>query len=151
MRLTVRKATPRDAEVLGGLRLAWSQEGEASGPDPSFVASFSAWVHRHQSTHLPFIAEVDGRAAGMAWLMINERVPSLSRAHRPCGDLQSVYVRPELRDRGIGAALMEAVLAEAAEMGLEHVTVHSSGRAVPFYQRNGFQHDERWLRWIPDG
>jgi hypothetical protein len=34
-------------------------------------------------------------------------------------------------------------------MGLEHVTVHSNGRAVPFYQRNGFQHDQRWLRWVP--
>ena len=150
MRLTVRKATLGDAEVLARLRLAWSHEGKASGPDPSFVASFSAWVHRHQSTHLPFIAEVDGRAAGMAWLMISERVPSLSRAHRPCGDVQSVYVLPEVRDRGIGAALMEAVLAEAGKLDLEHVTVHSSCRAVPFYERNGFEHDPSWLRWEPE-
>ncbi|GAB3171084.1 acetyltransferase (GNAT) family protein [Micromonospora palomenae] len=33
---------------------------------------------------------------------------------------------------------------------LEHVTVHSSERAVPFYQRVGFQHDQRWLRWQPE-
>lgn len=61
-----------------------------------------------------------------------------------------MYVLPELRDRGVGTALMEAVLVEAAELDLEHVTVHSSRRAVPFYERNGFEHDVCWLRWAPE-
>jgi hypothetical protein len=44
--------------------------------------------------------------------------------------VQSVYVVPELRDGGIGAALQEAVLAEAGRLELEHVTVHSSRRCA---------------------
>ncbi|MDO3703769.1 GNAT family N-acetyltransferase [Micromonospora sp. C28SCA-DRY-2] len=72
------------------------------------------------------------------------------RWHRRSGDVQSVYVVPELRDAGIGAILLEAVLAEAAKLELEQVTVHSTERAIPFYQRVGFQHDQRWLRWQPE-
>ncbi|MFU8854341.1 GNAT family N-acetyltransferase [Micromonospora sp. SL1-18] len=50
----------------------------------------------------------------------------------------------------LGAALLEAVLAEARRLELEHVTVHSSDRAVPFYERLGFQHDRRLLYWKPE-
>jgi GNAT superfamily N-acetyltransferase len=76
--------------------------------------------------------------------------PAAARRHRRFGDVQSVYVIPELRNSGAGAALLDAVLTEARRLNLEHVTVHSSDRAVRFYQRAGFQHDECWLRWIPD-
>ncbi len=98
-------------------------------------------------THLPFVAEVDDDVVGMAWLAVVERVPSPERRRRHSGDVQSVYVLPQLRDRGIGGALLEAVLAEAGRLRLEHVTVHSSDRAVPLYQRGGFQPDPCWLRW----
>lgn len=150
MQLTVHRATP--GERGGASSPSVHADGGAGdqwpGP-PSFVDSFSAWVHHHLSTHLPFIAELDDRPAGMAWFMIGERVPSRSRAHRPCGDVQSVYVLPQLRDQGIGAAPMDAVLAEASKLDLEQVTVHSSRRAG-LYQRRGFQHDQRWLRWAPE-
>ncbi|MEU5722929.1 GNAT family N-acetyltransferase [Micromonospora sp. NPDC047738] len=92
---------------------------------------------------------MDDEAVGMAWLMVADRVPTPARRHRRSGDVQSVYVVPELRDSGIGAALLEAVLAEAGGLALEHVTVHASDRAVRFYERLGFQHDERLLGWKP--
>lgn len=115
-----------------------------------FVEAFSAWVRDHVATHVAFLAEVDGDAAGMAWLMVADRVPNSDRRRRRFGDVQSVYVVPELRDRRIGAALLEAVLAEARGLGLEHVTVHSSEHAVPLYQRAGFRHERLWLRWLPE-
>ncbi len=118
-------------------------------PDAGFLEQFVSWVSDHLSTHLPFVAEVDDDVVGMAWLMVAERVPSPERRYRQCGDVQSVYVIPELRDRGIGAALLRAALAEAARLELEHVTVHSSDQAVSLYQRVGFQNDRRWLRWKP--
>lgn len=152
MQVTVRKATLGDAEALAGLRLGGLDDGSGpGGPDRgAFVESFSAWVGDHLSTHLPFIAEVDLDVVGVAWLMIAERVPGPTRRPRRCGDVQSVYVVPRLRDRGIGTALLEAVLAEAAELEMEHVTVHANDRAVAFYGRAGFRHDQRWLRWEPE-
>jgi GNAT superfamily N-acetyltransferase len=111
-----------------------------------FLDSFGAWIRDHP-THLPFLAELDGAAVGMAWLMVAERVPAPMQPLRRCGDVQSVFVVPQLRDRGIGAALLQAILAEAMALGLEHVTVHANDRAVPFYRRAGFEPDQTWLRW----
>jgi GNAT superfamily N-acetyltransferase len=152
MQVTVRKATAADAAALAGLRWRWpaDERGYAGTDRAAFLELFSAWVIEHLSTHLPFLAEVDDRVVGMAWLMVADRVPSPARRHRRTGDVQSVYVVPELRDSGVGAALLDAVLAEACRLELEHVTVHSSDRAVPFYQRVGFWHGQHWLRWRPE-
>lgn len=152
MQVTVRQATATDAAELAQLRWRWAVEERGyPGTDwPRFAESFSAWVAESLSTHLPFLAELDGQVVGMAWLMVADRVPTAARRRRRFGDVQSVYVIPEMRDSGVGAALLDAVLAEARRLDLEHVTVHSSDRAVRFYRRAGFQHDESWLRWLPD-
>jgi len=152
MQVTVRRATLNDAATLAALRLKALAEGlgYTRTDGVAFAQLFSAWMGEHLSTHLPFVAEVDADVVGAAWLMVAERVPSPERRYRRHGDVQSVYVVPELRNRGIGVALLEAVLAEAATLDLEHVTVHSSDRAVPVYERVGFQHDRRWLHWKPE-
>jgi GNAT superfamily N-acetyltransferase len=152
MRMTVRKATAADAVELAGLRWRWAtEERDYAGIDRAgFLELSCTWTVEHLSTHLPFLAEVDDRVVAMAWLMVSDRVPSPARRHRSAGDVQSVYVVPELRDGGVGAALLDAVLVEARGLHLEHVTVHSSDRAIPFYQRIGFQNDRRWLRWEPE-
>lgn len=136
---------------MGELRWRWPTEEQGyTGTDrAAFVESFAAWVVDHMATHIPFVAEVDGAVVGMAWLMLADRVPAPTRRHRRTGDVQAVFVAPEQRDSGVGAVLLEALLAEARELGLEHVTVHSSERAVRFYERQGFTHDRQWLWWRP--
>jgi GNAT superfamily N-acetyltransferase len=136
---------------MGELRWRWPTEelGYAGTDRAAFVESFATWVVDHMATHIPFVAEVAGDIVGMAWLMLADRVPAPTRRHRRTGDVQAVYVVPEQRDSGVGAVLLEALLAEARELGLEHVTVHSSVRAVRFYERRGFEHDPTWLRWPP--
>jgi GNAT superfamily N-acetyltransferase len=152
MHVTVRKATAVDAAALAAFR--WGQFAEQEGHTGidrrGFLELFSAWVVEHLSTHLPFVAEVDGDMVGMAWLMVADRVSSPARQHRRWGDVQSTYVVPQLRNSGVGAALLNDVLAEARRLELEHITVHSSDRAVYFYQRVGFERDQRWLRWEPE-
>jgi GNAT superfamily N-acetyltransferase len=115
----------------------------------AFVAFFVDWTLDHLATHVPFIAEVDGRIAGMAWLMLATRVPTVTAPDRRTGDVQSVFVVPELRNAGVGAALMAAILVDAGNRELELVTVHSADRAVPFYLRAGFKGDQNWYEWRP--
>lgn len=152
MQVIVRRATADDAPALAGLRWLWHTTEEQDGTDAdraAYLAGFSAWLIDHGSTHLPFLAEVEGRPAGMAWLMLAARVPSPARRDRRTGDVQSVFVVPDLRNRGVGAALLKAILAEAHERRLERVTVHSGTRAVPFYRRAGFRQEQLWLDWTP--
>ncbi|MFF5178122.1 hypothetical protein ACFY2Q_08870 [Micromonospora sp. NPDC000316] len=50
--------------------------------------------------------------------MIADRVPTPARRLRRSGDVQSVYVVPELRDSRIGATLLEALAPLATGMTL---------------------------------
>jgi GNAT superfamily N-acetyltransferase len=86
---------------------------------------------------------------GAAWLHVAERVPANESLDRWYGDIQSVMVRDEHRNRGIGGALMVGILTEARTRGPLHVTVHSGRRAVDFYLRNGFSHHRQLLLWEP--
>lgn len=124
---------------------------ELRGIEPDKRAAFADWVAAHAETHLPFVAEVDGCVVGVAWLLVAQRVPSAESPDRRYGDVQSVMVREEHRNQGIGAALMAAILAEARTRDLLHVTVHSGRRAVDFYLRNGFSHHRELLLWEPAG
>jgi GNAT superfamily N-acetyltransferase len=152
MTVTVRKATTADASALADLR--WRQLTEERGYDGTDREAYRelllTWLDKHSVTHLAFLAELDERVVGMAWLMVAERVPHPMARSRRFGDVQSVVVAPELRNSGIGAALLDALLAEARGLELEHVTVHSSERAIPFYRRAGFDDGRAWLRWRPE-
>ncbi|WP_307849220.1 GNAT family N-acetyltransferase [Micromonospora sp. U56] len=137
--MIVRRASVADVAVLAELR----------GIDGDKLGAYAGWVAAHAETHLPFVAEIDGYVVGTAWLLVAERVPSNESLDRWYGDIQSVMVREEYRNRGIGAALMAAILTEARTRGLLHVTVHSGRRAVDFYLRNGFSHHRQILLWEP--
>ena len=123
---------------------------ELRGIAPDKLAAYSDWVAAHAETHLPFVAEIDGYVVGAAWLLLAERVPGNESLDRWYGDVQSVMVREEYRNNGVGAALMAAILAEARTRCLLHVTVHSGRRAVDFYLRNGFSHHRQLLFWEAD-
>lgn len=141
---SIRRAAVSDVAALAALRAAWGEEYGASSP--GFAAVFEEWVRGSGSTHTAFVAEVSGEVVGMAWLARLERPPSPEEGRRLHGDLQSVYVVPSRRNMGIGAALTAAVIEEARRLGMTRLTVQSSGRAVPLYQRAGFEHSDRLLR-----
>lgn len=142
MTLLVRLASAdsdADAAALAGLRFRWRQdEGGESGDLASFVPAFGFWWREHATSHVGLLAEVDGAPVGMAWLGILVRIPGPQRFLRQAGMIQSVYVRPDARGRGIGAALVEAAIATARERGLDYLGVHPSERSYPVYERAGF-------------
>lgn len=97
-------------------------------------------------TSVCVVAEDEGELIGVAWLVIFERVPTPDEKRRLSGDIQSVYVEPGHRGRGIGQHLVRVVCSIADERGIPRLTVHSSRRAVPIYERVGFQHSDVLLQ-----
>ncbi|MGW3965253.1 GNAT family N-acetyltransferase [Amycolatopsis sp. NPDC005003] len=139
-KIEVRAARPAELETVAGLRWRWVAERDGlpdAGRD-AFVREFAAWARENAATHRCLVLVRAGRVLGMAFLAITPRVPTPSAPSRAAGDVQSVYVVPEARDGGLGGQLIDGVLRLAAELGLERVTVHSSPRAVPAYERRGF-------------
>ena len=138
--MIVRKASVADVPALAALR----------GIESNNLPAYTDWVVAHAETHLPFVAEIDGSVVGVAWLLVAERVPGNGSLDRRYGDVQSVEVREEYRNRGVGSALIAAIPAEAGIRNLLPVTVHSGRRAVDFYQRAGFCHHRQLLLWRPE-
>lgn len=138
-RVIVRRADLADVAALAALQ----------DIEPDKLAAYADCVAAHAEAHLPIVAEVDEFVVGAAWLLVAERVPRDGSLDRRYGDVQSVMVRGEYRSRGVGAALIAAILAEAGAGTLSHVTVHSGRRAVGFSLRNGFGHHLRLLLWEP--
>lgn len=81
--------------------------------------------HEEESTH--FLCLVDGKPVGTArWRDSGKGIK-----------LERFAVKKEFRNRGIGAALLEAVLKDIPEG--KRVYLHSQSAAVPFYSRYGFR------------
>lgn len=130
---TVRSSTPTDFEMIAALRWSWivDENGTPGVVERDvFVQEFVAWAHTNSATHHPFVAEVEGQVVGMAWLALYPRVPSPRALTRITGDVQSVYVVPELRDQGIGSRLIAATVDAATALGVEIMVVHSSPDSV---------------------
>jgi len=144
----IRLAHDAELEPTVRLRWLWARENDETPEDSEseFSTRAAEWARGHTSTHLPHVAVVpDGAVVGMAWLALTERVVTTRSLSRWSGDLQSCYVLPEYRGRGIGGALVDAVLETARARGLEHVTVHASELSVDMYARNGFRASRRLL------
>ncbi len=137
---TVRRAELADADELARLRWRWrvDERGETGLTWADFRARFAHWWQPRGGSHLAFLAEVDRVAAGTMWLAVIDRVPGPGRWERRSGLVQNAYVVPEFRGRGVGTALLEALQAEAAHLGLDYLSVHPSERSFDFYRRGGF-------------
>ena len=107
-----------------------------------FVHDFVAWGREHRESHRCLVvADSSDRVLGFGFVALTSRVPGPLRRKRTSGDIQAVYVDPEHRNSGIGSQLLEALIEVAHQEGVEHLTVHSSQRAVTTYQRAGFTVD----------
>jgi GNAT superfamily N-acetyltransferase len=92
------------------------------------------------------LARDGGRVVGVAYV-----ATILSAEHcGPVAWLEELYVTPDWRHRGIGTALVTAVLERAQKAGIAAVDLEIDAahqRVISLYQRLGFRRLER-LRWV---
>ncbi|QIS42719.1 GNAT family N-acetyltransferase [Clavibacter capsici] len=145
--ILIRAAGAADMPAVAELRWRWSVDegGVAPVTDPAgYVAAIAAFAAAHPRSHGCHVAERDGVVVGLAWLALTDRPPTPDDLSRVAGDVQSVYVIPELRGSGTGSRLVAALLDDARAAGCRYVRVHSSPRAIPLYARAGFAVDETY-------
>lgn len=147
-RIVVRQARDDELEQVVRLRWAWTVDDRGERPDMSegeYVTAAADWARSHAASHIPFVAVAEAQIVGMAWLALAPRVPTMRSLDRVSGDLQSCYVLPSYRNRGVGGRLVHAVLEAARDREVEHVTVHTSPDSIAMYARNGFAAHPRLL------
>ena len=121
--MRIRPARIEEREALEALQrrasLANAEHREVLLANPDAIELPARQVERGEV----LIAEADGRIAGFAALVD--------------GELDGLFVEPELWGRGIGRALVEAAVHEARRKGLS-VTVIANPAARGFYEKCGF-------------
>jgi ribosomal-protein-alanine N-acetyltransferase len=137
--MTIRKATKKDLDTI---RALWeAMEEEIGGPD--WVRE--TWeeelvdVERRLKEAAIFIAEDDDGPVG--YLGLDYRDPRIA-------EVQSVYVDPQARRRGIAAALIAEAAAAAREHGYTHVHLDvlvTNLGALAVYERLGFAEYQKRL------
>ena len=133
----IRRLRTNDAESFRALRLEMlrlhptsfgsSYEEEVEWP----IARFEAWLEEQRVLG----GYVDGELAGLVALR-----PNAMRKFRHKAVLWCMYVREAARGRGLGPALVDAILTEARSQGLAQVllTVSEGNPAQRLYERAGF-------------
>ncbi|WP_256838934.1 GNAT family N-acetyltransferase [Ornithinimicrobium faecis] len=139
MSITIRQATAADLPGLARLRWTWSKEGQQP-LDCSFdeyARDFADWYQQHEG-FVAYVAADGPELVAMGFLALASRVPDPRSFHRRTGDIQSMFVLPRHRNRGIGARVVERLVRHGRTSGCTRITVHSGGRAIPLYSRAGF-------------
>ena len=96
-----------------------------------------------------FVGEVDGRVVATAYMQAIGKVPR-PWPNPSWGYVTTVFTRPEFRDKGVGGAVLRALIDHAREEGMEGLLLWPSERSVPFYERLGFRRDETLELELPD-
>ena len=137
--LTIRKAAMEDLAAITEIyNEAILKTVATFDTEPKTVEQQKSWFESHGSKHPILVAEQDSTIVGWA---------SLSKwsdrcAYSDTAEL-SVYVKEELRGRGIGKKLMREILDQGQKVGLHTVVARiaeSNEVSVRLHEAFGFEH-----------
>ncbi len=151
--MLIRRATPDDAALLAEHRAAvWHEVGEweLAALEPAIPVWAAFFRDRlAEETYVAFIAEDAAVTVGSGGLLVHLTIPRPNLASDRAGRVQSLYIIPSARRRGIARAIMERILAHARASQLVSLSLHPSDEARPLYAALGFQTgNEMLLRFV---
>jgi GNAT superfamily N-acetyltransferase len=132
--IEVRVAGAEDLPAVAALRA--HDSGTTS--DPAFERRLGDWLAGEGDRRTTFLATSSGTPAGIGSLFEYRRMPRPDRPAAAWGYVGNMVVREDLRCRGIGTALLDAIVAAADARGYVRLVLAPSPRAVGLYLRAGF-------------
>jgi hypothetical protein len=110
--ITIRLASPRDAEALAHLRYEFRAAiDDATETEAEFVERCARWMESHLADRARWRcwAALEGeRIVGMAWVHLIEKVPNPVVEPEAHGYITSLYVREHLRGAGVDCSLLRS-------------------------------------------
>ncbi|HET7229060.1 MAG TPA: GNAT family N-acetyltransferase [Longimicrobium sp.] len=141
-KLTIRRATPDDADALARLRWEFRAGiGNAREAEDAFVARCARWMRARLGYGVwrAWVVESGGELVGTAWLELIEKMPNPVTEFEVHGYVTNVYLREHLRGHGAGSRLLSTVLDECAAAGVHAAVLWPTERSRPLYARFGFE------------
>jgi len=150
--ITYHKATLSDIETLVEYRIRFATEliGEQ---DPEAVTALKKQMTGYFLTAIPenkcisFIGTCDGTVAGMGSLQVREQPGNFKNPSGKWGYIMSMYTVPEFRRRGVCQAILNELVADAANYGITAFELHATPAGELVYKQSGFEiHNEPTYR-----
>jgi GNAT superfamily N-acetyltransferase len=137
----VRTALQGDADVAGALLYAFNTEFESATPTAQLLGERFRRLLALPDVVMVLAEDEAGDATGFALLTLRPT----PYYEGPLAQLEELYVRPGLRDQGIGSALLTASIDRARSRGAEEMHINVDEIDVDtrrFYERHGFINTE---------
>ncbi|MFF4354845.1 GNAT family N-acetyltransferase [Streptomyces sp. NPDC001530] len=109
--------------------------GTAFGAPPVIISSLYTPHVLGQPFVKAYVAEADGTPAAAGLAIVTEKHVGLA----------NIGTLPEHRRRGVGRAIVEAILRDARAAGAHTAYLHSSDEALPLFEQAGFRTEESWV------
>lgn len=141
---TIRKAEQEDKEAIWRVHIKAIRETCISHYSQEVIRT---WAERLQPEKYEeairssefFVAEENGVVVGFGEL------------DRAAGEIQGLYVSPDVASRGFGQKLLSTLEEKARTFGLRSLHLTSSLNAVSFYERAGFKALEKMTKTLSPG
>jgi GNAT superfamily N-acetyltransferase len=117
MSVQIRPLQKSDESQWRRLWTAYLTFYETTVPEEVYQTTFARLTSGADHEYRGFIAEFEGKSVGLTHYLFHRHNWSIEDV---CY-LQDLYADPDVRGKGIGAALIEAVKQEAAKIGVKNV------------------------------
>ena len=149
-------ATDADAQLLASLAARLFEDAFGAMNDPHDLRLFLARTYSpdlqlaelRDADRVAWIAESGGVAVGYAMARRGSRSPHV--AARQPAELQRIYADRAWHGRGVGAALLDACIAQSRAWGCDVLWLgvwEENPRGIAFYEKRGFRRvgEQRFL------
>lgn len=141
--IRLRKMGNEDVSVLVKYRLLYLTElqGEMQpGYRKQLQEDLTAYFERafQEDRFMAILAEMEGKVVSFGGMVIKEIPGDANRSTYLEGDILNMYTIPEARRNGISSLVLERLLAEAKQIGITKVALHTSKDGEQLYRKFGF-------------
>ena len=142
MNIVTDKATINDIDELVQMRLDYLTEDYGTLTDAQITkiaSSLPDYYRMHLNKDLLVYVARENIIVSCCFLLISEKPANPSFINGRTGSVLNVYTKPEYRKRGIAGKLMEQLIAEANDIGLDYIELKSTDEGYHLYKSLGFQ------------
>ena len=140
--VVIRLATASDADLLAHFRYTFRASIAAANENrEAFVQRCSLWMRerlQENSQWHCWIAELDQIPVGHLWLQRIEKIPNPTAEPEYHAYITNVFVKEEVRGKGIGGMLLRAALEVCRAQNVDAVILWPTQHSRTLYLRHGF-------------
>lgn len=139
--MTIREINLGDVGIITRMRIQMLDEVTEEPLPEGLDSSVHHFILKHMMDKTCFgvIAEQDGEVIADAVIYLFETMPDEVNVSGLTAMLYNVYTLPEYRGQGIMARMLPEVIRLAREAGAEELKMTAEKKAIPLYERMGFQ------------